>query len=112
VYGKWKESVCILRVTKPGPRGPKQNAHMNKSNVVSIQTQALVVAEGRTNLEQLLREGAQRMLQKAIENEVQEFMQVHAGLRTEDDHQAVVRNGSMPTRQIVTGLGPLEVQQP
>jgi putative transposase len=85
---------------------------MNKSNVVSIQTQALVVAEGRTNLEQLLREGAQRMLQKAIENEVQEFMQVHAGLRTEDDHQAVVRNGSMPTRQIVTGLGPLEVQQP
>ena len=52
------------------------------------------------------------MLQKAIENEVQEFVQVHAGLRTQDDHQAVVRNGSMPTRQIITGLGPLDVQQP
>jgi len=85
---------------------------MNKSNVVSIQTQASVVAEGRTHLEQLLREGAQRMLQKAIENEVQEFVQAHAGLRTDDDRQAVVRNGSLPSRQIVTGLGSLEVQQP
>jgi transposase-like protein len=52
------------------------------------------------------------MLQKAIENEVQEFVQTHAGLRTTDDRQAVVRNGSMPPRQILTGLGALEVQQP
>jgi putative transposase len=85
---------------------------MNKSNVVSIQTQASVVAEGRLNLEQLLRQGAQRMLQQAIENEVQEFVEAHASLRTTDDHQAVVRNGSLPARQIVTGLGALEVQQP
>jgi transposase-like protein len=85
---------------------------MNKSNVVSIQTQASAVAEGRLNLEQLLRQGAQRMLQKAIENEVQEFVEAHACLRTNDDRQAVVRNGSMPARQILTGLGALEVQQP
>ena len=52
------------------------------------------------------------MLQQAIENEVQEFVGAHAGLRTSDDRQAVVRNGSMPTRQIATGLGALEVKQP
>src|ERR1041385_8980883 len=52
------------------------------------------------------------MLQKAIENEVQEFVEAHADLRTTDDRQAVVRNGSIPARQIVTGLGALEVQQP
>src|SRR3954466_15036578 len=84
---------------------------MNKSNVVSLQTQASAVAEGRSNLEQLLREGAQRMLQKAIENEVEEFVRVHGDLRTDDDLQAVVRNGVLPRRQIVTGLGPLDVQQ-
>lgn len=85
---------------------------MDKSNVVSITTQASAVSEGRSNLEQLLREGAQRMLQQAIENEVEEFMEAHAGLRTKDGHQAVVRNGSMPARDIVTGMGALEVKQP
>jgi len=104
--------VCILRVTKPGPQGPKQNAHMNKSNVVFIQTQASATAGDRLNLEQLLRQGAQRMLQQAIENEVREFVEAHADVRTTDDHQAVVRNGSMPARRIVTGLGALEVKQP
>jgi len=85
---------------------------MDKSNVVSIQTQASAVTEGKLNLEQLLRQGAQRMLMEAIENEVEEFVQAHASLRTGDDRQAVVRNGSLPARQIVTGLGLLDVQQP
>jgi transposase-like protein len=85
---------------------------MKKSNVVRIETQASVVAEGRSNLEQVIRQGAQRMLQIAIENEVEEFVAAHASFRTVDDRQAVVRNGSLPARQIVTGLGPLEVQQP
>ena len=81
---------------------------MNKSNVVFIQTQV----SGKADLEQLLRQGAQRMLQQAIENEVQEFVDAHGLARTSDDRQAVVRNGSLPARQIVTGLGALEVQQP
>lgn len=85
---------------------------MNKSNVVFIPTQASAATEDRLNLEGLLRQGAQRMLQQAIENEVQEFVETHASLRTSDDRQAVVRNGSMPTRQILTGLGGLEIKQP
>jgi putative transposase len=85
---------------------------MNKSNAVFIKTQVSGASDNRLDLEQLLREGAQRMLQKAIENEIQEFVEAHACLRTSDERQAVVRNGSMPARQIVTGLGGLEVQQP
>ena len=85
---------------------------MDKANVVRFETQASAVAEGRLSLEQLLRQGAQRMLQKAIENEVEEFVAAHASCRTNEDHQAVVRNGSLPPRKILTGIGPLEVQQP
>ena len=85
---------------------------MNNSNVVFIQTQALAATGDRLNLEQLLRQGAQRMLQQALENEVQEFVEAHACLRTSNGRQAVVRNGSMPTRQIATRLGALEVKQP
>jgi len=52
------------------------------------------------------------MLQQAIENEVQEFLEAHASVRTSQDRQAVVGNGSLPARKILTGLGALKVQQP
>ena len=35
-----------------------------------------------------------------------------ASLRTQEGQRAVVRNGSMPARPIITGLGPMEVKQP
>lgn len=52
------------------------------------------------------------MLQQAIENEVQEFVAAHASARTPEDRQAVVRNGSLPARQLLSGMGALKVQQP
>src|ERR1039458_1594828 len=85
---------------------------MNQHNVIGLRTQASALAEGQLNLEQLLRQGAQRMLQKAIENEVQEFVAAHGELRTQEDRQAVVRNGSLPAPQILNCLGALELQQP
>jgi transposase-like protein len=63
-------------------------------------------------MENILFQGAQRMLQQAIENEVQEFLEAHASVRTSQDRQAVVGNGSLPGRKILTGLGALKVQQP
>jgi len=85
---------------------------MEKSNVVKLETQASAVAEGKNHLEELLRQGAQRMLQHAINLEVQDFLTSHTASRTPEGLQAVVRNGSMPGRKILTGMGPLEVQQP
>jgi transposase-like protein len=85
---------------------------MDKNNVVRFQTQASALAAGQVSLEALLRQGAQRMLQAAIENEVDEFVLAHAAVRTEQERAAVVRNGSLPARKILTGLGALEVRQP
>ena len=52
------------------------------------------------------------MLQKAIEAEVQEFLEPHAERRDTKGKRLVVRNGHKPARKIVTGAGALEVQQP
>ena len=68
--------------------------------------------EGRGLLDQVIRQGAQRMLQQAIEAEVQEFLQEQNGRRDEDGKRLVVRNGHQPARKIVTGAGALEVQTP
>jgi putative transposase len=63
-------------------------------------------------LDELVRQGAQRMLHTAIEAEVDDFVVQHAERRDAAGHRLVVRNGSLPSRQILTGAGRLEVQQP
>jgi putative transposase len=68
--------------------------------------------EAKTPLEQLIAEGARKMLQAAIEHEVQEYLQAYHGQRTEAARAVVVRNGYLPERDLVTGVGPLTVRQP
>lgn len=60
----------------------------------------------------ILRQGAQQMLAIAIENEVAEYIEAHADKRDGDGHRLVVRNGHMPTRNIQTPVGPVEVERP
>ena len=63
-------------------------------------------------LEGLLREGARRLLEQAIGQEVDEYIGRHCGEKDEDGHRTVVRNGSLPERELVTGVGPVKVKQP
>jgi len=59
-----------------------------------------------------VRDGAQQMLQIAIEAEVADYVERHQALVDEQGHRLVVRNGRLPRRSLQTGLGPLEVHQP
>jgi putative transposase len=63
-------------------------------------------------LDQVLREGARRMLQHAIEREVADYVEAHADERDEQGHRLVVRNGHLPPRDLQTPVGPLRVEQP
>ena len=77
----------------------------------TINTECLSIRP-RDVLTDILRQGAQEMLATAIENEVAEYVERHAGLRDGEGHRLVVRNGRLPARQIQTGLGLVAVQQP
>ncbi len=68
--------------------------------------------EARTVLEAVLGEGARRMLQAAIEREVVEYVGAYAHIHDEAGHRMVVRNGHLPERELITGLGPVSVRQP
>ncbi len=63
-------------------------------------------------LEQIAREGARRALQKAIEDEVAEYLNAHREQVDGAGHRLVVRNGHKEPRTILSGLGPIEVTQP
>jgi transposase-like protein len=52
------------------------------------------------------------MLTEAIEAEVADWIEAHAGVRDERGRRRVIRNGHKPRRSILTGLGPVQVRQP
>lgn len=68
--------------------------------------------ETRSVLEEVLRKGAREMLVDAVTAEVEEFIGKHQHVRDENGRQVVVRNGYLPERDILTGMGPLRVRQP
>lgn len=65
-----------------------------------------------TTLEAVLREGAQKLLQLALQNEVDEFIELYEQRRTNGGGKSVKRNGYLPGRNIQTGIGLLKVRQP
>jgi transposase-like protein len=68
--------------------------------------------EGRSPLDELVREGAQKMLQAAINAEVDHFLAQYAERVDAQGRRLVVRNGHLPSRDILTGAGSLQVRQP
>ena len=63
-------------------------------------------------LDEIVREGARRLLQHAIESEVADYVDGHLGELDDRGRRAVVRNGWMRRREVVTGAGPLPVRRP
>lgn len=60
----------------------------------------------------LLREGARDLIHKAVEAELAELLLQHEELTDEQGRSAVVRNGYLPEREVVTGVGPVSVRVP
>lgn len=53
-------------------------------------------------LNRIAREGARKLLQKALEAEIEVHVNVYADLRSDNDRRSVVRNGYGPERTIYT----------
>ena len=66
----------------------------------------------RDALTEILRTGAQKMLKAAIEKEVSDYVNDRTDIVDENGRRLVVRNGSLPEREILTGIGPVNVSQP
>src|SRR6478735_9518240 len=66
----------------------------------------------RCILEEIVREGARRLLQAALEAEVAEQLAQFSNVVDTAGRKVVVRNGHLPERELVTGVGPLPIKQP
>ena len=81
-------------------------------NVTQESVTDQLMEEGRRGLEEILREGARRLLQQAIETEVATYIEERTGYRDDRGHREVVRNGTLPERSLVTGVGQIRIKQP
>ncbi|WP_436715893.1 IS256 family transposase [Roseiconus lacunae] len=65
----------------------------------------------KSPLDEIIREGARRMLQSAIDAEVEAFIQENEGRRDHKGRRQVVKNGRLPEREVLTGAGAIPVSQ-
>jgi putative transposase len=77
-----------------------------------IQEDASEEEVSKRTLDEIAREGARRMLVKALEAEVEEYVERHGEARDEKGHALVVRNGLARSRKVTTGAGTMEVRAP
>lgn len=60
----------------------------------------------------LLRLGAQRLIEQAIEAELAVLLEAYATDKTDDGRARLVRHGHLPEREIVTAIGAVPVKVP
>ncbi|BBC36284.1 IS6120-like transposase [Streptomyces graminofaciens] len=77
---------------------------------------SVVTDDGSTDsgslIDEIVREGARRMLAAALEAEVNQYIAELAAETDETGRRLVVRNGRHRPRTVVTAAGPVEVTAP
>ncbi|HAR94571.1 MAG TPA: IS256 family transposase [Deltaproteobacteria bacterium] len=68
--------------------------------------------ESASTLDRIIKEGARKLLQEAIEHEVSVYVDMFKNLKDDKGRRLVVRHGSLPERDLLTSVGPLRVKQP
>ena len=81
---------------------------MSNDTVVSLAAPARVCDP----LTELLRTGARRLVEAAVTAEFEEYLSGFVQEKLPDGRQRVVRNGHLPERKILTGLGEVDVRVP
>ena len=81
---------------------------MKKDTVVSLKKPV----EESDPLTGLLREGARQLLHEAVAAELAEYLSQYQAEREADGRRCMVRNGYLPARTLLTGLGEVRIQVP
>lgn len=81
---------------------------MKNDNVIPLENPE----ENTDLLTGLLRSGARELITKAVQVELAEFLGLYEGVTDDLGRKQVVRNGYLPKREIMTGIGPVDIKVP
>ena len=82
---------------------------MTTSNVVELQQPSDFSPDALT---EVIQAGARELLRTAVQAEVSAFISEHEHLVDEEGRQRLVRHGFLPRREVMTGIGKVQVQVP
>lgn len=81
---------------------------MKNDNVISLERPE----ENEDILTRMLRQGAQELISKAVQAELNHFLDQYQDVVDDQGRKSVVRNGYQPERKLMTGVGPVDIQVP
>lgn len=96
-------------LTHPNANEALEYATVNDATTIP---HALPLPSEHDVLTDLLRRGAKQLLADAVQAEVAAYLAARSHLLDDAGRQQVVRNGFLPQRTILTGIGAVEVKQP
>ena len=79
---------------------------MNKDKIIELKKPGFI-----DSLTEVLRDGARKLVVQAVEAEFENFL-LEVSERLEDGRSRIVRNGYLPKRDILTGIGEVTIQIP
>ncbi len=97
----------MLTVVNPDDAAPATTPATAAGAVVPVPATV-----GGSLIDEIVRDGARRMLAAALEAEVTAYITAHAGQLDERGRRLVVRNGHAQPRQVLTSAGAVEVAAP
>ena len=81
---------------------------MKNDNVIPLEKPV----ENEDLLTAMLRQGAKNLISRAVQAELTEFLAQYQDVVDDQGRRSVVRNGYQPAREIMTGIGPVDIKVP
>ena len=81
---------------------------MKNDNVIPLEKPV----ENEDLLTAMLRQGAKGLISRAVQAELTEFLAQYQDVVDDQGRRSVVRNGYQPAREIMTGIGPVDIKVP
>jgi len=82
---------------------------MHDDTITRLPDPSGIAPDALTNV---IRAGARKLIEQAIEAELAALMAAHSGDKLEDGRARLVRHGSLPEREVLTGIGAVTVKVP
>jgi hypothetical protein len=83
----------------------ERRPHIKNDNVISLERPE----ENEDILTRMLRQGAQELISKAVQAELNHFLDQYQDVVDDQGRKSVVRNGYQPERKLMTGVGPVDI---
>jgi transposase-like protein len=97
--------LTVVSESESAPAAPDMAVPVSDASVAAATT-------GGSLIDEIVRDGARRMLAAALEAEVAAYIAAHAGEVDERGRRLVVRNGHARPRRVLTSAGAVEVVAP